>query len=89
MNQLMLSGTRPSCYRGRESSLRASFSARSSRSNCTNQKSFGFLLTKQTESARWRAATAVRLTSLPLLAVHALHRAKALGCQLLLRGAAA
>ncbi len=47
---LVLSGTRTSCYRGPESSLRACFSALSSRSNFTNQKSFGFLLTDQAES---------------------------------------
>jgi len=47
---LVLSGTRSSCYRGPESSLRACFSAVSSRSNFTNQKSFGFLLTDQPES---------------------------------------
>lgn len=47
---LVLSGTRPSCYRGPESDLRACFSARSSSSNFTNQKSFGFLLTEQAES---------------------------------------
>lgn len=47
---LVLSGTRSSCYRGPESSLRACFSACSSRSNFTNQKSFGFLLTDQAES---------------------------------------
>jgi hypothetical protein len=46
---LVLSGTRSSCYRGPESSLRACFSALSSRSNFTNQKSFGFLLTDQAE----------------------------------------
>lgn len=46
---LVLSGTRSSCYRGPESSLRACFSALSSRSNFTNQKSFGFLLTDQSE----------------------------------------
>ena len=45
---LVLSGTQSSCYRGPESSLRACFSALSSRSNFTNQKSFGFLLTDQT-----------------------------------------
>lgn len=45
---LVLSGTRSSCYRGPESSLSACFSALSSRSNFTNQKSFGFLLTDQT-----------------------------------------
>lgn len=42
---LVLSGTRSSCYRGPESSLRACFFAISSCSNFTNQKSFGFLLT--------------------------------------------
>jgi hypothetical protein len=47
---LVLSGTRSSCYRGPESSLRACFSALSSRSNFTNRKSFGFLLTEQAES---------------------------------------
>lgn len=47
---LVLSGTRSSCYRGPESSLRACFSAVSNRSNFTNQKSFGFLLTDQTTS---------------------------------------
>ena len=47
---LVLSGTRSSCYRGPESSLSACFPALSSRSNFTNQKSFGFLLTDQTES---------------------------------------
>lgn len=47
---LVLSGTQSSCYRGPESSLRACFSALSSRSNFTNQKSFGFLLTDQAES---------------------------------------
>lgn len=44
---LVLSGTRSSCYRGPESSLRACFFALSGRSNFTNQKSFGFLLTHQ------------------------------------------
>lgn len=44
---LVLSGTRSSCYRGPESSLRACFFAISSCSNFTNQKSFGFLLTDQ------------------------------------------
>nr|WP_249811486.1 replication initiator protein A [Bradyrhizobium sp. 149] len=55
VNQLVLSGTatlvlsrtQSSCYRGPESSLRACFSALSSRSSFTNQKSFGFLLTGQ------------------------------------------
>lgn len=47
---LVLSGTRSSCYRGPESSLRACFSSRSSSSNFTNQKSFGFLLTDQATS---------------------------------------
>ena len=47
---LVLSGTRSSCYRGPESSLRACFSALSSHSNFTNQKSFGFLLTEQATS---------------------------------------
>lgn len=47
---LVLSGTQSSCYRGPESSLRACFSTLSSRSNFTNQKSFGFLLTDQAES---------------------------------------
>ncbi|QOZ77952.1 hypothetical protein XH83_22455 [Bradyrhizobium sp. CCBAU 53351] len=47
---LVLSGTRSSCYRGPESSLRACFSVLSSPSNFTNQKSFGFLLTDQTTS---------------------------------------
>lgn len=47
---LVLSGTRSSCYRGPESSLRACFFALSGCSNFTNQKSFGFLLTEQTTS---------------------------------------
>lgn len=47
---LVLSGTQSSCYRGPESSLSACFSALSGRSNFTNQKSFGFLLTDQTTS---------------------------------------
>ena len=47
---LVLSGTQSSCYRGLKSSLRACFSALSSPSNFTNQKSFGFLLTDQTTS---------------------------------------
>ena len=47
---LVLSGTQSSCYRGPKSSLRACFSALSSPSNFTNQKSFGFLLTDQTTS---------------------------------------
>jgi hypothetical protein len=47
---LVLSGTRSSCYRGPESSLRACFPALSCRFNFTNQKSFGFLLTDQAES---------------------------------------
>jgi hypothetical protein len=47
---LVLSGTRSSCYRGPESTLRSCFSAPSSRSNFTNQKSFGFLLTNQATS---------------------------------------
>lgn len=46
---LVLSGTQSSCYRGPKSSLRACFSALSSPSNFTNQKSFGFLLTDQAE----------------------------------------
>lgn len=46
---LVLSGTRSSCYRGPESSLRACFFALSGRSNFTNQKSFGFLLTDLAE----------------------------------------
>jgi len=58
VNQLVLSGTatlvlprtQSSCYRGPESSLRACFSALSGRSNFTNQKSFGFLLTEQITS---------------------------------------
>ena len=47
---LVLSGTRSSCYRGPESSLRACFAAHFGRSNFTNQKSFGFLLTDQATS---------------------------------------
>jgi hypothetical protein len=47
---LVLSGTRSSCYRGPESSLRACFSGLSCRSNFTNRKSFGFLLTEKAES---------------------------------------
>ncbi len=47
---LVLSGTQSSCYRGPESSLRACFCELSSCSNFTNQKSFGFLLTDQTNS---------------------------------------
>jgi hypothetical protein len=47
---LVLSGTQLSCYRGPASSLSACFSALSRRSNFTNQKSFGFLLTDQAES---------------------------------------
>jgi hypothetical protein len=47
---LVLSGTQSSCYRGPKSSLRACYSALSSSSNFTNQKSFGFLLTDQTTS---------------------------------------
>ena len=47
---LVLSGTKSSCYRGPESSLSVCFPALSSRSNFTNQKSFGFLLTDQTTS---------------------------------------
>ena len=58
MNQLVLSGTatlvlsrtQSACYRGQESDLSACFSALSGRSNFTNQKSFGFLLTDQAES---------------------------------------
>jgi hypothetical protein len=58
VNQLVLSGTatlvlsrtRSSCYRGPESRLSACCPALSSRSNFTNQKSFGFLLTAQTTS---------------------------------------
>ena len=58
MNQLVLSGTatlvlsrtQSSCYRGPKTSLKACFSALSSPSNFTNQKSFGFLLTDQTTS---------------------------------------
>ncbi|MGY4231076.1 hypothetical protein ACVIIW_000023 [Bradyrhizobium sp. USDA 4449] len=53
---LVLSGTRSSCYRGPESGLRACFSALSSRSNFTNQKSFGFLLTERAESRGCRFA---------------------------------
>jgi hypothetical protein len=47
---LVLSGTRSSCYRGPKPTLSACLSAPSSRSNFTNQKSFGFLLTDQTTS---------------------------------------
>jgi hypothetical protein len=58
VNQLVLSGTatlvlsrtKSSCYRGPKLSLSVCFSALSSRSNFTNQKSFGFLLTDQAES---------------------------------------
>jgi hypothetical protein len=59
---LVLSGTQSSCYRGPESSLSACFPALSSRSNFTNQKSFGFLLTDQSERRvggdwqRWTAS---------------------------------
>lgn len=51
---IVLSGTRSSCYRGPESDLRACFSALSRRSNFTNQKSFGFLLTDQTATCMTR-----------------------------------
>lgn len=47
---LALSGTRSSCYRGPESSISTCFPALCSRSNFTNRKSFGFLLTEQAES---------------------------------------
>ncbi|MDH6264515.1 hypothetical protein M2427_008478 [Bradyrhizobium sp. BR13661] len=47
---LMLSGTRSSCHRGPQSSLRACFFALSGGSDFTNQKSFGFLLASQAES---------------------------------------
>jgi hypothetical protein len=47
---LVLSGTQSSCYRGPKSRLSACFPTLSSRSNFTNQKSFGFLLTGQTTS---------------------------------------
>ena len=87
---LVLSGTRSSCYRGPESSLTACFSALSGRSNFTNQKSFGFLLTDQ-------AATCMTCDRQRRAAVHAdLHRPhthftapKARGSQLELQGAAA
>lgn len=61
---LVLSGTRSSCYRGPESSLRACFSALFSRSNFANQKSSGFLLTDPTTTCdggdrqRWVVAPA-------------------------------
>jgi hypothetical protein len=53
VNQLVLSGTKTlvpsgtgsSCYRGPESILSDCYQTRSSRRNCTNQKSFGFILT--------------------------------------------
>jgi hypothetical protein len=47
---LVLSGTRSSCYRGPESRLSACFPSLSGRSNFTNQKSFGFLLTDRADS---------------------------------------
>ncbi|MEY9495938.1 hypothetical protein ABIF33_004958 [Bradyrhizobium elkanii] len=58
---LVLSGTRSSCYRGPELSLRACISALSSLSNFTNQKSFGFPLTDKAErrvGGDWRAQAA-------------------------------
>jgi hypothetical protein len=87
---LVLSGTQSSCYRGPESSLRACFSALSSRSNFTNQKSFGFLLTDQAESRalgdrRWRVASPACLHR-----PHTLFTAlQAHGTQFQLQGAAA
>lgn len=47
---LVLSGTRSSCYRGPKSGLSGCFFALFGRSNFTNQKSFGFLLTGQAEN---------------------------------------
>jgi hypothetical protein len=87
---LVLSGTRSSCYRGPESSLRACFSVLSSRSNFTNQKSFGFLLTEQTEShvggARQRQSDRPACLCGPLTLSTA---SQAHACQLQRRGAAA
>jgi len=42
---LVPSGTRSSCYRGLESVLSVCYPVHSSLSNCSNQKSIGFLLT--------------------------------------------
>ncbi|MES5481510.1 replication initiator protein A [Bradyrhizobium sp. INPA03-11B] len=50
VNQLVLSGTRSSCYRGPKSGLSGCFSAFACHRNFTNQKSFGFLLTDQITS---------------------------------------
>jgi hypothetical protein len=97
VNQLVLSGTatlvlsrtRSSCYRGPESSLSACFPALSSRSNFTNQKSFGFLLTDQTTSrmgGEWqRRAVAFACRQKPH--THFTDR-KAHGCWSQLQGAA-
>ena len=86
---LVLSGTRSSCYRGPESSLRACFSSLSGCSNFTNQKSFGFLLTHQAENLvggdrQQQAASPVwRSKSHTLFA-----EPHAYGCQLQRQGAA-
>jgi hypothetical protein len=87
---LVLSGTRSSCYRGPESSLRACFSALSGRSNFTNQKSFGFLLTDQSERRiggdRQRGADGPACLTKPH--TH-FTEPQAHGCQLQRQGAAA
>ena len=98
MNQLVLSGTatlvlsrtRSSCYRGPESGLRACFSARSSSSNFTNQKSFGFLLTEQTATCMGggRQSRPFRPARLHKPYTH-FPAAKANGSELERRGAAA
>ncbi|RZN12367.1 hypothetical protein CWO91_04540 [Bradyrhizobium genosp. SA-3] len=87
---LVLSGTRSSCYRGPESSLRACFSALSGRSNFTNQKSFGFLLTDETTSRirgdwQWRAVSPVRFQKSHTISTNP----KAHGFRFQLHGAAA
>ena len=87
---LVLSGTRSSCYRGPESRLRACFSALSGRSNFTNQKSFGFLLTEQAESRIGGARQRQSDRPACLCRRYTLStEPQALGCQLQRRGAVA
>ncbi|MFK4488852.1 plasmid replication initiation protein [Bradyrhizobium sp. USDA 336] len=87
---LVLSGTRSSCYQGPESSLRGCFFALSGRSNSTNQKSFGFLLTHQAENlvrGDWQPQAA---SPVWLCKSHTLFaEPNAHGCQLQRQGAAA
>lgn len=86
---LVLSGTRSSCYRGPESHLRACLFALSSRSNFTNQKSFGFLLTDQAESRVGGARQRRSVSPACLCRPHTLStEPQAHGCQLQRQGAA-